>query len=119
MEKKIVCKGGEVIIKEGEYGKGFYILQSGHLDVTKGGVRIASIAEPGTIFGEMSALLDEPRTCTITAAGASEIVYIPKGIDDIVISHPTIARKLLVTLAKRLQDTTEHLWQVKAEDHVE
>ncbi len=119
MDKKILCSGGEVIIREGEYGRGFYILQTGHLDVTKGGVKIASITEPGTIFGEMSALLDEPRTCTITAIGASEIVYIPKGIDDIVVSHPTIAKKLLITLAKRLQETTEHLWQVKAEEHSE
>lgn len=115
MEERVHYGPGEVIVREGEHSRGFYILQSGTLAVSKQDVNVAEITESGTIFGEMSDLLNEPRTCTITAVTPSEIIYIPKSVDEIVTSHPSIAKKLLITLAKRLQETTEQLWLVTEE----
>ena len=63
---------GEVIIKEGEIGKKFYILKAGQASVSskaKGG-DIFRFKE-GTFFGERALLQDEPRNATITAASES------------------------------------------------
>lgn len=116
MEIVIHFKAGETIIKEGEHGKGFYILQAGTLEVQKDGLDVATISEPGTIFGEMSDILNEPRTCTIVARKNSYVIHIPKNIDEIVDSYPSIAKKLIVTLAKRLEDTTKNLLLFKADE---
>lgn len=116
MEKVIFYKAGETIIREGEQGKGFYILKEGSLDVLKDGVNVATITEPGTIFGEMSDILNEPRTCTIVAKSGSYIMHIPKGIDVIISEYPSVAKKLIVTLAKRLEDTTKNLLVFKTDE---
>lgn len=116
MEKVIFYKAGETIIREGEQGKGFYILKEGSLDVLKDGVNVATITEPGTIFGEMSDILNEPRTCTIVAKSGSYIMHIPKGIDVIISEYPSVAKKLIVTLAKRLEDTTKSLLVFKTDE---
>lgn len=116
MKKVIFYKAGETIIREGEQGKGFYILKEGSLDVLKDGVNVATITEPGTIFGEMSDILNEPRTCTIVAKSGSYIMHIPKGIDVIISEYPSVAKKLIVTLAKRLEDTTKNLLVFKTDE---
>ena len=116
METVIHFKTDEIIIKEGERGKGFYILQTGTLEVQKDGLEIAKITEPGTIFGEMSDILNEPRTCTIVAKANSYVIHIPKNIDEIVDTYPSIAKKLIVMLARRLEDTTKNLLLFKADE---
>jgi CRP/FNR family transcriptional regulator, cyclic AMP receptor protein len=116
MEKVLFYKAGETIITEGDRGKGFYILKEGNLNVQKDGISIATITEPGTIFGEMSDILNEPRTCTITSKTDSYVIHIPRDIDGIIASYPSVAKKMILTLAKRLEDTTKNLLVFKTED---
>jgi len=118
MKKTLQFKAGEVIMQEGEFGKGFYILETGLLAVIKNGTTIAEIKEPGTIFGEMSDILSEPRTCTILAKKESSVIHIPKTIDEIVDLYPSIAKKLIFTLAKRLEDTTKNLLVFKTDESI-
>jgi CRP-like cAMP-binding protein len=40
------------------------VLVSGEVEVLRDGVRVAKAAEPGVVFGEMSALLGGPATAT-------------------------------------------------------
>ena len=110
-------KPGEKIIREGERGEGFYILRQGILEVEKGGLSVAQLAEPGTIFGEMSDILNEPRTCTVIAKTDSYVIHVPKGIDGIVTAYPSIAKKIIVTLARRLEDTTKSLLVFREEEN--
>lgn len=116
MEKLRFYAPGETVIREGEQGDGFYILKEGTLEVLKDRIIVATITEPGTIFGEMSDILNEPRTCTVVAKSGSRIVHIPKGIDVIIAEYPSVAKKLIVTLAKRLEDTTKTLLVFKADE---
>ena len=48
---------GEVLIAEGNGGGELYVLETGHLIVSRGGVEIARIETPGALIGEMSVLL--------------------------------------------------------------
>ncbi len=109
MSKQIVFDPGQVLIKEGVMGNGFYILRSGSLEVYKDKVRIAEINQPDTIFGEMSDILNKPRTCNIIAKTKSTVEHIANGIDETVRKKPDLTKQILRDLAERLEQTTKKL----------
>jgi len=112
METIYILQPGEYIIREGESSKGFYILRSGVLEVKKQNVIVAEITEPETIFGEMSDILGEPRTCSVVAKVVSNVSYVQQSIRDIVRDKPELTMKILYSLAKNLKHTTEGYWLV-------
>ncbi|WP_404382533.1 MFS transporter [Knoellia locipacati] len=57
---------GEVVLSEGAESDGFYIVESGQVEVTQG-ERVLRREGPGDYFGEIGLLRDVPRTATITA----------------------------------------------------
>jgi CRP/FNR family cyclic AMP-dependent transcriptional regulator len=74
---------GEVLIAEGDPVVSLYELQSGMVEVIRGGTRIAIVADPGAMFGEISLLLDCPATATVRA------------VDEVVVAEIEDARSLL------------------------
>lgn len=60
-------KEGQVIIKQGDQGKEFYIIKEGEASVSVNEQKVATLKN-GDYFGENALLRDEPRTATITAA---------------------------------------------------
>lgn len=75
--------GGVVILREGEPGRGLFVLLAGEVDVSKVDgaekVLLASL-KPGDIFGEMSMLNDEAANATVTAARQSTVLFLPKEV---------------------------------------
>lgn len=57
---------GTVVIREGELGDRFYVIESGHLDAQQGGRALRTMG-PGDCFGEIALLRDVPRTATVVA----------------------------------------------------
>ncbi len=99
---------GDIIIEEGTRGPEIYRLQQteGGLEVLKKGKRIGLITKPGEYFGEMSFILDEPRTATIRSIGESVVEVIPvqeTGLEGLIYDNPEIANKIITTLAQRLR----------------
>ena len=90
-------------------GNGFFILRSGCLEVYKNNVRIAEIKNPDTILGEMSDILDKPRTCNIVAKTKSIVEHVAEGIDETVKNNPELTKQILRELASRLEATTKQL----------
>lgn len=113
MSKMLTFKTGDVIIREGERGKGYYVLESGTIALSKQGVKISELSGLGTIFGEMSDILDEPRTCTATAETPVQVSYYPYSLDEIIKNHPPVAKQLIIALAERIATTTDALTQGK------
>ena len=64
---------GTVLLAKGQRTDRLYVLIEGELDVSRGDVYIASIQEPGSIFGEMSLFMDRPHAVTVTARTAAQV----------------------------------------------
>ncbi|TXL63197.1 MFS transporter [Aeromicrobium terrae] len=57
---------GAVLMREGDAGDDFFVIESGLVEVTQEG-RVLRREGPGEYFGEIALLRDVPRTATITA----------------------------------------------------
>ncbi len=64
--RPVAAATGDVVVREGEAGDDFYIVEQGVLAVSVGGEPRAPI-HPGGFFGEIALLRDSPRTATVTA----------------------------------------------------
>jgi MFS family permease len=64
--RSVAVPEGTMVIREGDPGDEFYIVEKGALRVTVGGMPGAPI-HAGGFFGEIALLRDVPRTATVTA----------------------------------------------------
>jgi MFS family permease len=62
---------GECVVRAGDVGDRFYIVDSGELDVDVEGIHTALFADD--YFGEIALLRDVPRTATVTASTPSRL----------------------------------------------
>jgi MFS family permease len=67
---------GEVIVREGEDDRGFYVIAAGEVEVEVGG-RVVASEGAGGYFGEVASLRDSPRTATVRASAPTELVFVP------------------------------------------
>jgi CRP/FNR family transcriptional regulator, cyclic AMP receptor protein len=103
---------GKQVICEGETTGRLYVLVDGKLEVVKGGTVVASVTEPGSIVGEMSALLGQPHSATVSAVANSK-VYEFDDAGKFLASQPKVAILVAKVLARRLSDATEYLVEIK------
>jgi PAS domain S-box-containing protein len=105
---------GKTIFLEGDASQDLYILVSGQLNVFKGNKKIAQINEKGSLFGEMSFLLNARRTATIKAEKDVKAIQIPKeDIPGFLHDFPEVAGEISKLLAKRLDETSRILYGLK------
>ena len=64
---------GETIIRQGDTDNDFYDLEKGSVEVVKDDIVLNVLMFPGTIFGEVSALTEKPRTSTVRARTATTV----------------------------------------------
>eukprot|EP00761_Pharyngomonas_kirbyi_P014264 gb/GECH01014294.1/.p1 GENE.gb/GECH01014294.1/~~gb/GECH01014294.1/.p1 ORF type:complete len:386 (+),score=120.79 gb/GECH01014294.1/:1-1158(+) len=73
---------GEIIVKQGDRGDTFYIIESGEVIVYKEGpngerVELGNLGA-SAYFGEMALLLDQPRAATVQAKGQTKCLALDK-----------------------------------------
>jgi MFS family permease len=68
---------GEVVIREGDPGDRFYVVESGRTTATHAG-QVLSSQGPGDPFGEIALLRDVPRTATVTADEPTVLLYLER-----------------------------------------
>ena len=68
----VTVQAGEVVMREGEDGSEFYIVENGTFLVRKG-VSVVGKCERGVGFGEIGAMYDSPRTATVEAKTAGKL----------------------------------------------
>jgi CRP-like cAMP-binding protein len=63
---------GDVIIKQGDKGDNFYIVESGDFDILVNDVKVASRG-PGDFFGELALMYNAPRAASVIASTAAKV----------------------------------------------
>ena len=97
---RLQIQKGDCVFKEGDAGKEMFILVSGELSAcasqSDGTDRWLFDVSPGDFFGEMSIIVHEPRSATITATEDSELIVLnEKDFYRIISDHPVIGIKML------------------------
>ena len=103
---------GTVLLTEGEKSGRLYILIEGEFEVSHAGVQIANISTAGSVFGEMSVLLDAPHTASVTAVRESR-AFLVADVDTFLRSAPQVLHHIAALLALRLQCVTGYLADMK------
>jgi CRP/FNR family cyclic AMP-dependent transcriptional regulator len=93
---------GDTVTREGTGGAGFFVIADGHAEVSVDGEPRGTLG-PGDFFGEVALITGAERTATIVAR-TDLVCYglTPWDFRPLVEGNPSIAWKLLQSLAKKL-----------------
>jgi CRP-like cAMP-binding protein len=103
---------GAVLLPEGARTGLLYILVEGSVEILKGDVQIDVVAEPGALFGEISALLDTPHMATVRAMTPSRVVRVEEAAG-FLHANPDLALEISRLLAQRLTNVVGYLADLK------
>jgi CRP-like cAMP-binding protein len=100
----VTCPEGTRLTREGAAGRECFVIAEGEAVVTIAGDEVARLG-PGDIVGEMAVLDREPRSATVVATTPLRAVVMTNlqfaAIADLC---PSVARRVMGTLAQRLRD---------------
>lgn len=101
---EILMTAGSVIVDQGQTGREAFVVLSGKVEVKRSNRKIADLG-PGAVVGELSLLDHGPRTATVTCVTDCELLVIDQRNFTAVLQEvPTMAVKLLATIAGRIRD---------------
>jgi serine/threonine protein phosphatase PrpC len=112
-------KDGEIVIREGDKGDELFIVLDGKVLVSRGEQALTQLG-PGEFVGEMALIRSVPRSATVTAVGAAELITIRRAdFFEILRKEHEVAVKMLWqflgVLADRLDQTSSELHDAKRE----
>jgi len=107
-ERRKEVSAGTVLIAEGARSNRLFVLAEGSVEVLRGETQVAVVSEPGSLFGEMSVLLDLPHTATVRALSRTTVHVFDDAVS-VLRSDPEIALQIARTLAQRLNAATTYL----------
>ena len=105
---------GEALVRQGEPGRGLYVLLSGRVKVVKEiadgeELQVAALG-PGDFFGEMAVLDGAPRSASVIASEDTEVLVLTLWeFKAKMKTHPEIALSILPVVVKRFRETNEQL----------
>lgn len=105
-------KQGDIVCRAGDKSSCLFILEEGALGVfsgeNSGALRLGNIEGKGITFGEIGALLEQPRSASIKALEDSiiTIITVPgREFENSIVARPELGLKIAVTISKRLKAT--------------
>jgi len=107
----VTAKSGETVIRQGDKGENFYVLEAGSCKVTvthgKGPEVQYGTLGSGNSFGELALLYNTPRAATITASATASLWVLDRG------TYRAICRHFKSQRAKRYVEFLGNVTQLK------
>lgn len=103
---------GEIVLAAGSKTGRLLILRKGAVAIIKEGIEIARVTEPGAVFGELSALLDQPHTADVRALAPSQF-HVADAVA-LLTQDPVALLYVAAVLARRLDGTNQALIDLKS-----
>lgn len=98
---------GDLIMRQGEPGDSFYVVEAGHVIVERDGQTMASLDE-GDFFGEISLLCDTPHNASIRAMTPTDVLVLPgPEFHHLLEQRPSIEAHLRTVVEQRLNNALE------------
>jgi MFS family permease len=95
---------GTVVIREGDPGDRFFVVETGELAVSVGG-RTVSTLGAGDGFGEIALLRDMPRTASVVATTPARVLALDRDVFlEVVTGHPASLAASDDVIAERLRE---------------
>ncbi len=110
--EEVTIPRGEIILHKGERGTKVYVLLMGSVEITVGSHLIAKEVSPGTILGEISALLGTNNVATVKTTIDSKF-YVIEDFIPFLKDNPEVAVNVSQTLAYRLVYMNEHFVEIR------
>jgi CRP/FNR family transcriptional regulator, cyclic AMP receptor protein len=103
---------GQAVLEQGEKTGLLFFLIEGAVEVVKDNVPVATVSQPGAVFGEISALLGGGHTATVRALrpSAFHVVQNPRAFLE---ASPTVCLHVCELVAQRLDALNKYLVDVK------
>ena len=96
---------GQCVFKAGDRGDAMYIVIEGEVKILVGSATV-EIAGPGSIFGELALIDDEPRSATVVAKTHCRLATVGQGEFCYMVSEgPFFALQVMKVIADRLRKT--------------
>ena len=103
----------EYIFRQGEKGNEAYLLLDGRVAIEVNGKKVSEISEM-EIFGEMSLILNKPRTASVKVLKPSIVLPIDKKIlGDLMEKSPPIIKSMIKQLSYRLAQCDAEIRSLK------
>ena len=103
---------GETILRDGSKTGRLLIIKSGEVAVFKNSVELARVDQPGAVFGELAALLDQPHGADVRALQNSAFHVADVALLE---KDPILLAAVAKTLARRFVIANEGLAALKNE----
>src|SRR6266550_7005993 len=104
-------QAGETVLTAASTTGRLLILKKGVVTVLKEGVEIGTVREPGAVFGEISALLDQPHSADVRALEASQFCVADAAT--LLRVDPIALLYVATVLARRLDDANQMLIELR------
>jgi CRP/FNR family transcriptional regulator, cyclic AMP receptor protein len=105
-------QAGETVLAAGTSTGRLLILLKGAVTIEKEGTEITKVREPGAIFGELSALLNQPHTADVRTLETSEFRVASA---ELLEQDPVMLLHVATILAQRLNLANQALIKLKSE----
>ena len=101
---EVAVKPGTELVCEGKWGHQLAIVLEGNAVVRRNGRKIAD-SGPGAVVGEIGLVADRPANATVTITEPSVVLVLePRAFRTVMAEMPSVATKILSTVAERLAD---------------
>jgi CRP-like cAMP-binding protein len=107
----VTYQAGETVIASGSKTGRLLILKKGTVAILKENTEIATVGEPGAIFGELSLLLDQPHAADVRALETSQLHV--ANAATLLSQYPNAIRYVATVLAHRLEGANHTLIQLR------
>ncbi|HET7848159.1 MAG TPA: cyclic nucleotide-binding domain-containing protein [Pseudolabrys sp.] len=104
---------GEKVLAAGSKTGLLLILNKGAVAIIRDGIEVAKVAEPGAVFGELSALLDQPHSADVRASETSQ--FHVANADALLGQNPIALLYVAAVLARRLDAANQTLIELKSQ----
>jgi CRP-like cAMP-binding protein len=99
---------GRELIRQGEAGREFFLVVTGEAEVRRDGALVATRG-PGSFFGEIALLLDQPRNASVVATTDMTIEVIDRqDFRRLLEQYPDLYAPLLEATTRRLAELEDH-----------